>query len=62
VNLNSATVQELMTLPGIGESRAAAILEYRTQVGRFRSVDELKKVSGIGAKMFEKIKDHIVAQ
>ncbi len=62
VNLNSATVQELMTLPGIGESRAAAILEYRTQVGRFRSVDELKKVSGIGAKMFEKVKDHIVAQ
>ncbi|MGM0713079.1 helix-hairpin-helix domain-containing protein [Brevibacillus parabrevis] len=62
VNLNSATVQELMTLPGIGESRAAAILEYRTQVGRFRSVDELKKVSGIGAKMFEKIKEHIVAQ
>ncbi|HBZ82441.1 MULTISPECIES: helix-hairpin-helix domain-containing protein [Brevibacillus] len=62
VNLNSATVHELMTLPGIGESRAAAILEYRTQVGRFRSVDELKKVSGIGAKMFEKIKDHIVAQ
>lgn len=62
LNLNTATVEELTGLPGIGEARAKAILDYRSQVGRFRSADELKKVSGIGAKMFERIKDQIVAQ
>ncbi|WP_432776705.1 helix-hairpin-helix domain-containing protein [Brevibacillus gelatini] len=62
LNLNAATIEELMGLPGIGEARAKAILEYRSQVGRFRSADELKKVPGIGAKMFERIKDQLVAQ
>ncbi|MGN7468565.1 helix-hairpin-helix domain-containing protein [Brevibacillus sp. SAFN-007a] len=62
LNLNTATVDELMSLPGIGEARANAILEYRAQVGRFRSSDELQKVSGIGSKMFARIKDRIVAQ
>lgn len=62
LNLNAATIEELMTLPGIGEARAKAILDYRSQIGRFRSADELKKVPGIGAKMFERIKDQLVAQ
>ncbi|PJN89316.1 helix-hairpin-helix domain-containing protein [Bacillus sp. mrc49] len=59
VNLNTATQQELETLTGIGPSKAAAILEYRESVGPFKQIDELKKVTGIGDKTFEKLQDSI---
>jgi competence protein ComEA len=59
VNLNTASLEELMTLPGIGETRAKAILAYRQQHGPFRTPEELKQVSGIGEKMFERIKASI---
>ncbi|MED1874085.1 helix-hairpin-helix domain-containing protein [Brevibacillus borstelensis] len=62
VNVNTATLEELMTLPGVGESRAKAILEYRTKKGGFRSPDELKQISGIGAKIYERMKDQIRIQ
>lgn len=54
ININTATVSELITLDGIGESRAKAIIEYREANGGFKSVDELTKVSGIGEKTLEK--------
>ena len=59
VNLNSATVEELQTLPGIGESKAKAIIQYREENGGFKSVDELTNVSGIGESTLEKIKANI---
>ena len=59
VNINSATEAELTTLPGIGPSKAQAIISYRDEFGRFQTVDELKNVSGIGDKTFEKLKEFI---
>ena len=56
VNLNTATRDELIALPGIGPAKAQAILDYRAQHGGFRSVEELKDVKGIGAKRYEKLK------
>jgi competence protein ComEA len=56
VNLNTATKDELIALPGIGPSKAQAILDYRSQHGPFKSVEELKDVKGIGAKRFEQLK------
>ncbi len=59
VNLNAATKEQLMTLPGIGESRAEAILQYREQSGGFQAVEEIMNVSGIKEAAFEKIRDKI---
>lgn len=60
VNINTATVSELITLDGIGEARAKAIIEYREANGGFGSVDELTKVSGIGGKTLEKNRSRVV--
>ena len=57
VNLNTASVQELIELPGIGEVLAARIVAYREENGPFQSLDALKQVSGIGDKLVEKIRD-----
>lgn len=59
VNINTATVEELCTLSGIGESRANAIITYREQNGPFQSIEDIMKVSGIKDKVFEQIKDRI---
>ncbi len=59
VNLNTAGLEELMTLSGIGEAKAKSILQYREKVGPFQSIEELKKVSGIGDAMFERVKEQI---
>ena len=59
VNINQAEAWLLEALPGIGEVRAQAIMEYRQQNGRFRSTNELIKVEGIGATTYEKIK-HLI--
>lgn len=59
ININTATKESLMTLPGIGESRAESIIAYREQNGYFSSVEDIMKVSGIKEAAFEKIKDYI---
>ena len=58
-NLNTATKDELVALSGIGPAKAQAIIDYRTQHGGFKSVDELKDVKGIGARRFEKLKPEL---
>lgn len=59
VNINTADKSELMTLPGIGDAKADAILAYRQSNGRFNDIREIKNVSGIKDSAFEKIKDNI---
>ncbi len=59
VNLNTAAKAELMTLPGIGESRAEDIIRYREQSGGFQKIEDIMKVSGIKEAGFQKIKDRI---
>ena len=59
VNLNTAGKEELMTLSGIGESRAEAILAYRQEHGGFQSIEEIKEIEGIKEGIFDRIKDQI---
>ena len=59
VNLNTATLEKLMTLPGVGESTAQKILEYRNKNKKFKSVDELKNVSGIGEAKLNTLKEYV---
>lgn len=59
VNLNTATAADLQKLNGIGERKAEQIIAYREQKGGFKSIDELKEVSGIGDKTFDALKDQI---
>ncbi|MBE6151789.1 MAG: hypothetical protein E7165_00530 [Firmicutes bacterium] len=59
ISINKATIEELQTLPGIGESKAKLIIEYRKNNGNFKSIDEIKNVKGIGDAVFNKIKDDI---
>lgn len=61
IDLNTATPEMLVELPGIGESTAAKIIEYRNRAGKFRSTNELMNIKGIGKKKFESIKDYIKA-
>lgn len=59
ININSATKQELMSLPGIGESRAEDILAYRNSKGRFDCIEDIMKVPGIKESAFSKIESYI---
>ena len=59
VNINTATQTELETLPGIGPSTSAKIIEFREKNGKFKSIEDLKNVSGIGDVKFDNIKDKI---
>jgi competence protein ComEA len=59
LDLNSATKDELIALSGIGPAKAQAIIDYRSQHGGFKSLDELKDVKGIGARQFEKLKPEL---
>lgn len=58
ININTASLQQLQTLTGIGESKAKKIIEYRNE-NKFTKIEDIKNVSGIGDSLFEKIKDYI---
>jgi competence protein ComEA len=62
ININTATNEELCTLNGIGEKMADKIIAYRKQNGRFKNIEDLREVKGIGEKKFEKIKSWIIVQ
>ena len=59
ININRASASELITLPGIGEVKAQAIISYRETVKQFSSIEEIKNISGIGEKTFDKLKSLI---
>ena len=59
ININTATIEELQRLPGIGPSLAQRIVDHRTRNGHFRRIEDVKNVSGIGDRRFEDIKDQI---
>ncbi len=60
VNLNTATLEQLQTLPGVGPAVAKRILEHRTKIGKFNKIDEILNVKGIGEKRFQRMKDRLV--
>ena len=62
VNINTATVEELKTLKGVGEKKAEAIIEYRKKNGSFKTKEDLMKVRGIGKKLFDSFQERIVTQ
>ncbi|EEI9899150.1 helix-hairpin-helix domain-containing protein [Listeria innocua] len=59
VNINSATKVDLQQVPGIGDSKATAIIEYREKEGLFQTIEDLKNVTGIGEKTVEKLKEYL---
>lgn len=59
VNINIANKEKLATLPGIGEGTAEKIIEYRSKTGKFKTIDEIKKIPGIGESKFKSLKDKI---
>jgi competence protein ComEA len=62
ININKADENEFQNLTGIGPSKAAAIVQYRKDNGPFSTIEDLKKISGIGEKTFEKLKESITVQ
>lgn len=62
ININTASKDELVSLPGIGESIAGRIITYREETKRFKKIEDLLNVNGIGRKKFEKIKEYIKAE
>ena len=59
ISINKATYEELITLPGIGPKTAEKIIEYRNTYGSFWSLEDIKKVKGIGDKKYAKLKEYI---
>src|SRR3972149_1884885 len=62
VNINKALAEEIATLPGIGDKTAKLIIEYRDKNGGFKKPEDIKKVKGVGKKLFEKIKGNITVE
>ena len=62
ININNADINELCELPGVGESLATRIVTYREENGKFKKVEDLKNVSGIGEKKFESLKEYVVVK
>ena len=59
ININTATVQELCTVDGIGEKRAEAIVQYRQQIGGYTSVEQIKNIQGIGDAIYAKVSPYL---
>lgn len=59
ININTATIEEMQKIPGIGQSKAEKIIAYRNENGLFKTIEDIKNVSGIGDSIYEKIKDYI---
>jgi len=59
ININTATIDELMSISGIGESKAKNIIKYRDEVGKFKSIEDIKNVDGIGDSLYATIKIYI---
>ena len=59
ININTASVEQLQTLSGVGEATAKAIVQYREENGKFSRIDDLKNVKGIGQKKFDKLAEDI---
>jgi len=59
INLNTCTVDDLLAIDGIGESRAKAIVAYREQIGAYKSVEEIKNISGIGDATYEALAPYL---
>ena len=62
VNINKATESQIAMLPGLGPKLATEVVNYRTNNGNFKTAEDIKKVSGVGDKKFEKIKDFIILE
>ena len=62
ISINSANIDELQKINGIGKSKAESIIKYREENGDFKKIDDIKNVTGIGDSLFEKIKDQITVQ
>lgn len=62
ININNADINELCELPGVGESLATRIVTYREENGKFKMIEDLKNVSGIGEKKFESLKEYVVVK
>ncbi len=62
ININTATAEELMELPGVGEAKAASILEYRNTKGKFKTIQDLMKISGIKEGLFNKVSGYITVK
>lgn len=62
ININTADIEKLCELPGVGESLASRIIQYREENGKFKSKDDLKNVSGIGEKKFDSLREYIVVK
>ncbi len=59
ININKASKEELMTISGIGESKAISIIKYREEIGLYQKIEDIMNVSGIGEALYQKIKDYI---
>ncbi len=62
ININTATAEELMELPGVGEAKAASIIEYRNTKGNFKTIQELMKISGIKEGLYQKVSSYITVK
>ena len=59
INVNTASAEEIASIPGLGDKKSQAIIKYREKHGPFAKPEDLKKVGGIGNKLFEKIKPYV---